>query len=285
MLSKKGKKLYKGLKIDCEKCFGLCCVALYFSDSEGFPEDKDAGIPCVNLQYNYKCLVHKSLKDKGFKGCLGYDCFGAGQKISQITFKGRDWNQFPEDQKKMFDSFLIMKQLHEMKWYLTQAYSLQTNENIKDDIISLLESIEQQSLFHIESLLLIDLDTLRSTVNNFLRDTSDFIRVKAQKRFGKLSETSSLKRIDYFGIDLRKSDLRGADLRGSCLIAANLSGLDLDSADFIGADMRDTNIKGANLSNSIFLTQSQINSARGDSQTKLPDMIERPTHWIKHKMR
>jgi hypothetical protein len=185
----------------------------------------------------------------------------------------------------MFDSFLIMKQLHEMKWYLTQAYSLQTNKNNKEDIISLLESIEQQSLFHIESLLLIDLDTLRLTVNNFLRDTSDFIRVIAQKRLGILSETSSLKRIDYFGIDLRKSDLRGADLRGSCLIAANLSGLDLDSVDFIGADMRDTNIKGANLSNSIFLTQSQINSARGDSQTKLPDMIERPTHWIKHKMR
>jgi hypothetical protein len=34
------KELYDGLKIDCEKCFGFCCIALYFSASEGFPADK-----------------------------------------------------------------------------------------------------------------------------------------------------------------------------------------------------------------------------------------------------
>ncbi len=34
------KELYEDLIIDCEKCFGFCCIALYFSASEGFPVDK-----------------------------------------------------------------------------------------------------------------------------------------------------------------------------------------------------------------------------------------------------
>lgn len=41
-------RLYEKLKNDCGKCFGFCCVALYFSDTEGFPNDKEAGKPCIN---------------------------------------------------------------------------------------------------------------------------------------------------------------------------------------------------------------------------------------------
>ena len=57
------------LRGDCEKCFGLCCVALYFCASEGFPVDKVAGKPCPNLQTDFNCSVHKDLRDKGLKGC------------------------------------------------------------------------------------------------------------------------------------------------------------------------------------------------------------------------
>jgi hypothetical protein len=42
-------KYRSNLRADCKNCFGLCCVALYFSASEGFPIDKDAGQPCLNL--------------------------------------------------------------------------------------------------------------------------------------------------------------------------------------------------------------------------------------------
>lgn len=52
-------------------------------------------------------------------------------------------------------------------------------------------------------------------------------------------------------------------------------------ADLIGADFRDANINGANLERSIFLTQSQINSAKGDLKTKLPKRIVMPNHWEK----
>lgn len=63
------------------------------------------------------------------------------------------------------------------------------------------------------------------------------------------------------------------------MIAANLSKSDLRRVDFIGADIRDADLSGANLSGAIFLTQSQINSTKGDVQTKIPSYLERPDHW------
>ena len=52
MLREKGydEALFNHLKIDCSKCFGLCCVALFFSKCDGFPTDKGAGKPCLNLK-------------------------------------------------------------------------------------------------------------------------------------------------------------------------------------------------------------------------------------------
>lgn len=86
------KELYDNLGVDCQKCFGFCCVALYFSASEGFPTDKDAGKPCINLQSDFGCAIHENLRKKGLKGCTAYDCFGAGQKIAQVTYGGHDWS-------------------------------------------------------------------------------------------------------------------------------------------------------------------------------------------------
>ena len=56
-------------------------------------------------------------------------------------------------------------------------------------------------------------------------------------------------------------------------------GKNLTNYDLCGADLRDKDLSGANLSKSIFLTQAQINSARGDAKTKLPPMITRPFYW------
>ncbi|QUH26199.1 hypothetical protein [Serpentinicella alkaliphila] len=91
----------KNLQADCQKCFGLCCVALYFSSSEGFPTDKAAGYPCPNLSKNYSCNVHENLIERGFKGCVAYDCFGAGQKVAQSIFHGNDWYKFPQNKNDM----------------------------------------------------------------------------------------------------------------------------------------------------------------------------------------
>lgn len=276
-------KRNKKLSADCENCFGLCCVALYFSASEGFPTNKDAGKPCINLQSNFTCSVHKNLRDKGLKGCTAYDCFGAGQKVAQVTCGGHDWSQAPESAKQMFEAFLIMRQLHEMLWYLTQAFILQTDRGIKEEISSLLDNTERLTLLDIDSLLALDVVAHRTKVNILLKNTSELVRTKARSRKSTPSrnQNANSRRLDYLGTDLRKTNLIGADLRGACLIATNLRGVDLSGADLIGADLRDADLSGANLTNSIFLTQAQLNTAKGDSHTKLPMMLVRPNYWSK----
>lgn len=275
--------IIQNLRVDCKKCFGFCCVALYFSASEGFPINKDAGKPCLNLQSDFNCSVHNNLRERGLKGCTAYDCFGAGQKVAQVTYGGHDWRQVPESSKQMFEVFLIMRQLHEMIWYLTEAIVLQTSHSIHGELSSILNETIRLTRLSSDSLIVLDVEAHRDTVNALLLHTSELVRTKVclgQKNSSKLQKTRS-RGVDLIGADLRKTNLRGANLRGACLIAANLRGADLSGADLIGSDLRDANLRGANLTDSIFLTQSQINTAKGDSDTKLPTLIVRPTYWSK----
>jgi uncharacterized protein YjbI with pentapeptide repeats len=73
--------------------------------------------------------------------------------------------------------------------------------------------------------------------------------------------------------------LRGANLRGACLIRADLRGTNLRLADLTGADLRDADLRGADVSASLFLTQSQLEAARGDDRTVVPAARSRPRHW------
>lgn len=270
------------LKPDCSNCFGLCCVALYFSVQDGFPTDKRAGIPCPNLEENYLCSVHKKLETLGLKGCIAYECFGAGQQISQVTFKGRSWKIDSESKNQMFEVFLIMRQLHEMCWYLTQALSYNLESSLCEEISQVLSETVCITKYPPQSLLEFDLEKHRGKINTLLRKTSKLVQseIRCRKQIKNKTEKTSKMMKDFFGRDLRKKDFRCTDLDGACLIAANLEGADLSGTNFIGADFRDANIKGANLSESIFLTQSQINVAKGNTNTKLPIMISMPKHWV-----
>jgi len=269
------------LRADCGNCFGLCCVALYFSASEGFPIDKDAGTPCINLQSDFRCRVHENLRENGLKGCVAYDCFGAGAKVAQVTYSGHDWLQAPESAKQMFEVFLIMRQLHEMLWYLTETLTLKPAHLLYDKLHTILGETECLTHLSSDELIKLDVTTHRSEVNALLLQTSELVRAEASRGYmANLKHRKTLgKSKDLIDSDLRKTNLKGADLRGALLIAANLKGADLSGADFIGADLREADFCGANLAESIFLTQAQINVANGDANTKLSPSLIRPSHW------
>lgn len=280
-------KGWRKLQTDCDKCFGLCCVALRFSASEGFPEDKDAGQPCLNLQPDFRCSVHKSLSKRGLKGCIAFDCFGAGQKVSQVSFARQDWQKSPNTSNQMSKVFLKMMQLHELLWYQTEALTLQQTQSFHGEIMSMLEETERLTNISPESFMELDVSEHRATVNALLLKTSELVRAQARSRqkarSGQTTRSRRQKTIgrgaDLIGADLRRMDLRGANLRGAYLIAADLRGTDLRGTDFIGADLRDADLRGADLSKSIFLTQSQLNSAKGDVSTRLSSSFTRPQHW------
>ncbi|MEI1423662.1 pentapeptide repeat-containing protein [Bacillus cabrialesii] len=267
---------HHGLSADCQHCFGLCCVALPYAKSADFAFDKDGGTPCRNLQSNYQCSIHKNLREKGFRGCSAYECFGAGQKVSQITYEGMDWRNNPETANEMFDVFPIMQQLHEMLWYLHEALSLEAAKPIHRELRTCFEKTDKLTRLSKESLLTLQVHEHRTEVNEWLLKTSELVR--AQARNPKLPKKISRGSI-LIGAKLKGLDLRGANLRGALLIAADLRNADLRMTDFIGADLRDADLRGADLTGSIFLTQAQVNAANGDSNTKLPQSLQTPAHW------
>lgn len=270
------------LRADCENCFGLCCVALPYGASVDFAIDKNAGQPCPNLQPEFRCSIHQSLRQQGFRGCTVYDCFGAGQQVSQGTFGGRDWRRHPDTAQKMFEVFPVMWQLHELLWYLAEVLTIQSARSIHEDIRAALGKTEQLTHLDGDALLKLDVAVHRAEVNKLLLRASELVRSAVMQSLrGTAARRKAFGRgADLIGAKLKGADLRASNLRGAYLIAADLRGADLRGADLIGADMRDADLRGADLTDSIYLTQAQINSANGDAYTKLPPAIDRPTHWL-----
>src|SRR5215207_9675318 len=94
------------LVADCARCVGLCCALLPFARSADFAFDKPAGEACRHLAADHRCRIHSRLNDEGMRGCVAYDCFGAGQSVTQ---SGR------------VEVFPVVEQVHEIGWYLTEA--------------------------------------------------------------------------------------------------------------------------------------------------------------------
>jgi uncharacterized protein YjbI with pentapeptide repeats len=259
------------LRADCAQCAGLCCVALALTVSADFAIDKPAGEPCPNLKRDFRCGIHARLRDVGFPGCTVYDCFGAGQKVTQVTFGGRDWRQATDSGTQMFQVFGVVRLLHELLWYLTEA--LELARPLHGELRRAIDATERLTRDSPELLAELDVSAHRSRINDLLLRTSELVRTS-------VSHTPMNHRgADLMGADLRGADLRGADLRSAYLIAADLRQADLTAADLIGADLRDTDLRGAALARSIFLTQMQVNAARGDAGTTLPPRLIRPLHW------
>jgi hypothetical protein len=258
------------LRADCARCFGLCCVAPAFAKSADFAIDKPAGHACPNLQDDFRCGIHRDLRDRGFPGCTVFDCFGAGQKVAQVTFGGRDWRAAPETAAPMFAAFAVMRQLHELLWYLREARALPAATSIHTELTAAYDQVEAAT--RSGELTTIDPKVYWETADPLLRKASELARSGVPRRQEK-------HRADLIGARLRGADLRGANLRGAYLIGADLRGADLRLADLIGADLRAADLRGANLRDSLFLTQPQANAARGDRATRLPPSVSRPTHW------
>ncbi|MDK8191914.1 pentapeptide repeat-containing protein [Paenibacillus sp. UMB7766-LJ446] len=270
------------LSADCEQCFGLCCVALPYGKSSDFAFDKSSGTPCPNLRTDNRCGIHTQLRQKGFKGCTVYDCFGAGQKLSQVTYGGKDWRDHPESAAEMFDCLPVMKQLHEMLSYVNEMLQLPETSSIHLALQNVYRETERLTDLEPSAILHLDIPAHRAVVNELLVQASEMVRAKAKVSDKAPSTSKSKKRTgrDFLGANLKGADLRGASFRGALMIAANLQNADMRSTDLIGADLRDADLSGADLRGSIFLTQSQLNSAKGSAATKLSGHLNIPEHWL-----
>lgn len=251
------------LVADCDSCFALCCVLLPFAASSGFGIDKPGGTPCPNLAGDDRCRIHATLREDGWSGCSTFDCFGAGQQVSQVTYRGVSWREH-DDLGEMAAVLSVMRQLHEMLTHLGEA----GRRSAGPEVLELEAHIVALTGETPAALLGVDLDELHQRVGGALDEAS------ARLRHG-----PSYRREDLAGRDLRQWMLGDADLRGALLIRADLREQVLGRADLLGADLRDADVRGADLSEALFLSQSQVNAARGDGLTRIPARLVRPTHW------
>lgn len=254
------------LVADCSRCEALCCVLLPYSASSGFGNDKPGGTPCQHLAEDNRCGIHSRLRESGWPGCTVFDCFGAGQQLTQVTYAGRSWRDPGTNRGEMAAVLSVVRLLHEALSHLVEVARRSPSPHAAD-LLDLLAGLADGTP---DELLALDLDPLLGSVSEELRAASRRVR-------GDASEGSA--RPDLSGQDLRHRDLSGADLRGALLIRADLRGVDLGPADLLGADVRDADVRGARLADVLFLSQSQANALRGNGLTELPAGLSRPGHW------
>ncbi|MGW0230347.1 pentapeptide repeat-containing protein [Actinopolymorpha singaporensis] len=276
------------LRADCARCFALCCVVPAFAASADFAIDKPARTPCPNLHPDFRCGIHDRLRPRGFPGCTAFDCLGAGQQVAQVTFGGRDWRGHPDTAQPMFDAFVVMRQLYEFCWYLTEALAL-TEElaaaevreasgttgrprtpdpaavrTLREELTEVQDLTERHTRADVGSLRQLDLDAHRSAVNPLLRRTSELVRSKSLgpthrgggavgtagrgRGRGRRSRSGGADRAGRRDRHRRRGDLRGAELPGADLLGADLRDADLRGADLRGGYLIGADLRGANLS-------------------------------------
>lgn len=248
----------RDLRADCSRCAGLCCVAPAFAASADFAIDKPAGHACPNLRADFGCGIHEHLRERGFRGCAVFDCFGAGQQVVQVTFGGADWRE-SSTATPMFAGSRRSRSSHPARCTTSSRM--------------LAHAPQASTSAGPEELAAFDATAYRRQVGPLLERVSERVRADVAGR------TPDRRGADLMGAKLRGADLRGASLRGAYLIGADLRGADLQMADLLGADLRAADLRGAKLDRTLFLTQPQLDAAEGDASTSIPSALTRPQHW------
>ncbi|OCQ97131.1 hypothetical protein BCD64_16245 [Nostoc sp. MBR 210] len=105
---------------------------------------------------------------------------------------------------------------------------------------------------------------------------ANFFHANLQKA---MLRQANLRAAILFNANLQRAYLIGANLQSTPLGEANLQGSDLTQANLLWAYLSGANLQGANLKGVQNLEQRQIDSAKGDRTTILPDYLEYPQHW------
>lgn len=262
---------------DCSRCAGLCCTALPFTASVDFPESKPAGTPCVNLQPDFRCVIHAELRPRGWRGCAVFECFGAGQQLTQHIFGGVTWRDNPALASAMFGAFESMRAIQEVRYYLRVLLEHPLPRKLLEQVTALDATAESLAEASGDTTASEPVESLRTQVGLLLDRASQHLRGQAPTPGTIPSRVRA--HADLAGADLHGATLDHADLRGVLLIGADLQHATLHLTDLLGADLRDTRLHGADVRDALFVTQSQLNAAQGDASTTIPPHLRRPHHW------
>jgi len=161
------------LEPDCENCAALCCVALAFDRSEMFAFDKAAGEACRHLERGGRCSVHAQLAEKGFSGCVAYQCDGAGQRVVQEVFKGRSWQEDPALLPPMLAAFSDLRAVHKQLVLVRAAEKLALSEPSRKKLALIDQALAPEDGWTAESLSRFVRGSRLTDIQNFWRSLAD----------------------------------------------------------------------------------------------------------------
>jgi hypothetical protein len=184
-----------------------------------------------------------------------------------------DWRREPDSAPAMFAAFAVMRQLHELLRHLRDALSLSAATPLHPRVRRAYDDVDALTRGDATQLAALDVAAVRGGVSELLLEVSELVRARVPGR------KRNHRGADLIGAKLAGAQLRGANLRGAYLIAADLRRADLRSADLVGADLRNADLRGADLTDALFLTQPQLDAARGDATTHIPSDLAHPAHW------
>jgi hypothetical protein len=114
-------RLPAALRADCSRCAGLCCVADAFYAVQGFAFDKPARSACRHLTGDNRCAIHAERAALGFGACAGFDCHGAGQRVTRELGIGATWRRSAETAATVFVAYGAYLALHRLMAMLAVA--------------------------------------------------------------------------------------------------------------------------------------------------------------------
>ncbi len=163
------------LTADCSRCDALCCVAMAFDEGEMFGFDKPAGSPCKHLK-GKRCGIYPVLEDEGFKGCLQYDCLGAGQRVVQEMFKGRSWRDDQDTANDLFEAFRIMRLIHQWLELMEAAVDLPLNADQEEALEALYARLQLPEDYDLDTLIALERSGIGREVQSYFRSLADVVR-------------------------------------------------------------------------------------------------------------
>ena len=153
-----------------------------FDRSEWFAFDKPADQPCAHLSPSNRCRQHARLEASGNRGCASYDCYGAGQRVTEELFPGVAWRRAPEQRRALFAAFLRLRDVHELRLLLHEAARLSLPEAARALGQQLLDSLEPASGFTAATLAALDVEGLRAAVHAYLRGLRPHVERQRRER-------------------------------------------------------------------------------------------------------
>ena len=135
--------------------------------------------------------MHSRLREVGHAGCTVYDCYGAGQHVTQEVFAGRSWREDAGTAAQVFAVFPVVRALHELQRLLVEARGLVAAAPLSDHLDAAVARTEALGALPADQLAELDVDVHRSSVVGLLREAGGLARAGRPGR-----------------------DLSGADLRG-----------------------------------------------------------------------